>query len=614
MIGHILQSGWRLLKDDLFFSVITILSLAVGCAAAVLVGGYLREEFSFEEFIDRAEEVARVEVTVTRPGTSPNATARAPSGLAAHIGAEVDSVAAHARNHVQWFTVTIDDAQFNQQVAFVDPAFFDVFALPVLFGDVPAAMAEPTSVILTADIAEKLLGPGNTVGKTFQLNPSTEVRVGAILERLPRTTHLSVEIIAPMESPARRGQNAAFDSELRELRVEYYVRAKAGQAAQCFAELERVAVAKIAPMFSESQTDQSAKIDVVATPIPDIHLSPAKTFDFTEHGDKAQLALFGAVALLILAVAGFNYITMSLARAVPLTREVGMRKALGATPGNIAAHYLGGSVVLTGASVLIGFSLAELMLPWFGRALGRALDMNTLHHPDFLLAAISGGVVVALAVGSYPAFFLARQPAAVALSGRTTGGRGIARVSHGLLLFQLGSATVLLVLVLTMLAQARFIAAEPLGFERSNRIVLLGVNYGPGQTGKRFQTVQNILRKEPAIRHFTAASAIPSWNYDRSATLKAPDLPMAPEFSAIVLDVAMNFFDGLGAKLVAGRDFDPQRGNDRMLTDNPFTVPDVVPVVISREAAKRLVGNNIEDAVGKVISAAPGGDLQRDVE
>ncbi len=602
MIRHIIVSGWRLLRSDLFFSVITVLSLAVGCTTALLVGAYVREELSFERWLPGAEQVARIETTVVRPGESPRESAYAPSGLSSVIAEGVDCIEAQTRMQAEWYTVQVGDQKYNHRISYVDPDVFKVFPLPAKFGDAEDALSEPSNVVLTARVAEKLFGDVNPVGRTLRLPPDAELRVAAVLEPLARTTHLEIDMLAPTTGVARRSDRRSAETNLTRANTLYYVRATPGTEEACFSSIVSIARATVQKRLDDGDDELRPKVEFFATPIVDIHLNDAKLNEYAAHGDANQLALFGAIALLILAVSAFNYVTMSLARSVTAAREVGLRKALGATPADVALHYLGGSFIFTGLAVLLGFSMAEMLLPWFALGIGRELTMGSLHHPEFLLAAVVGGVGLALAVGIYPAMYLARQPAATALKGRIAQGRGLAFVNQGLLLIQLATATVLLCFVFVMMAQARFVAEQPLGFDRANRMVLVGVNYGPTQTPQRFKTFKRLALASPDVRGVTAAGALPNWNFERRVTLSAPDLPLAPKTQVIYLDVGLDFFSTLEVRLLAGRTFGEDYARDRLLIEDPMAKADLLSVVVSRQTAQRLVGSDYESLVGKVVT------------
>lgn len=605
MLGHTLAAAWRVLKNDVVFSVLTLTSLAAGCTCALLVGVYVVEELNYERFIDGAAQIARVEVARIRAGEKPFETARAPSGLSPLMIERVVDLEAHTRVAKQWFTVQIDDTQFNHQVSFVESGYFDVFPLKVQHGDVAAALADASSVILAHDTAIKLFGVADALGRTVRLNPFSELRVAAVLAPLPTTTHLDPEIIAPLNSTARRRFRSDVDTTLDEFNVSFYVRSTGGNEDRCFASAKRLSEAVLQQHAdASSDPDQRGKIRVDVTPIVDLHLQPAKVYDLSPHGDPEQLALFAAVAVLVLLVAGFNYITMSLARAFSQAREVGIRKTLGAQPRHIAVHYLCLSCVFTVGALIIGFGCAELAMSWFSAGVGRELGQGSLHRGDFLVGAGIGGVVLALIVGAYPAIFLARQPPVSAIGGRTLGGRGLAAVSRSLLLAQLTASTVLLIVVVTMANQARFLSARPIGFEYANRLALLGVNYGPLETVKRFRTFARGLSRHPAIRSVGAANAMPNWNYERQVTLKDEG---GNGIRSVYLDVDLDFFKTLGTRTLAGRTFNAERGEDRVLEDKPFGRPAVVPAVLSREAANRLAAGAWRDVVGRTFRFDNGG-------
>ncbi|MEO1174592.1 MAG: FtsX-like permease family protein, partial [Myxococcota bacterium] len=350
-----------------------------------------------------------------------------------------------------WFTVKREAELFNQQISFVDPEFFDVFALPVVAGDPKAALADPLSVILTESVVERHFGDEDAVGKPMTILPATEVKVGAVLADLPETTHLAMEIIAPKNSPAileRLGRSVNTDDNFRAANETFYVRAQAGQLQSVGQAISKVATDTANQRLEAAAEGPATSVDVRVTPIAAIHTGPTLRGDAKPTADATKLTLFSAVALALLIVSGFNYMTMSLARAVSRAREVGLRKALGADHASVARFYLGESAAFTFFSVLAGFALAELALPWFAQAVGRDLDMNTLHSPVFLLYAFLSATVLAVLVGAYPAFYLARQSAVDALQGKVSGGRAVSTFSGGLVVIQFGAATALLALML----------------------------------------------------------------------------------------------------------------------------------------------------------------------
>ena len=324
-------------------------------------------------------------------------------------------------------------------------------------------------------------------------------------------------------------------------------------------------------------------------------------------------ALFSAVAFALLIVSSFNYVTMSLARAVSRAREVGLRKALGADQGSVARHYLGESIAFTFSAVLVGFALAELALPRFATAVGRNLEMGSLHSGPFLTYALAGAVVLALTVGAYPALYLARQPAVSALQGRVAGGRAVSRFSGSLVVLQFGAATGLLALVFVMLAQVEFVSKQPLGFERADRLVVFGAHYGRRQTGTKVETFKRLMTNRPGIVSVTAAGSLPNWERYLTCELRADWAPKVSPLEATYLPVGLDFTRAVESKLLAGRHFDMARGADRTYLENHDAKPDLLPVILSRRAVEHYT-RDVGSMVGRTLTLETTEYAKMDVE
>lgn len=604
MLRHWLVATWRVLRSDRTFSLITVLSLALGCGASVLVGAYLQEELNYESWLPAFEDVGRVEMEITPAGQTPFGSAVAFGGFDPIIRENVDDVDALTRVRVAWFTVKRGAELFNQQVSFVGSEFFDVFELPVVNGDPKAALRDPLSVVITESVAERHFGDEDPVGQTMLLLPRTEVTVRAVLEDLPETTHLAAEIIAPADSPAlalRLGPNVNLDDEFSQTSVFVYLRAEPGRLDAVRKRLEPLLGERANSRLAARTQGPPTSVDVRLTPIGEIHTGVDLRGDSKPTADTTKLALFAAVALALLVVSGFNYMTMSLARAASRAREVGLRKALGADQSSVARFYLGESAAFTLLSVLIGFAIAELALPWFAQAVGRELEMSTLHSPAFVAYALVCAILLSLIVGAYPALYLARQPAVAALQGRIASGRGVATFSGGLVIVQFGAATALLALVFVMLLQVDFVATQPLGFERSDRLVVFGGNYGPQQTGPRYETFKRILTGESSVRSVSASGSLPNWDQSTDGTLEADWAPEAGLLETTYLPVGLDFTEAMGTTLLAGRHFDDVHGTDRTYLDKWDATPSMLPVILTRSAVE-YYSNDLESVIGKTLN------------
>src|SRR5262249_54231718 len=142
-------------------------------------------------------------------------------------------------------------------------------------------------------------------------------------------------------------------------------------------------------------------------PLLDLHLAGPENTGLPSSGDMLLLATLGGAAVALLAVSTFNYVILSLARSLRRRKEVAVRKALGASKGALVQHYLAEAAVVAALSLSIGFAAAELLQPWFARAIAQSDSLVAIYDRWFLGIGGAALIILVLAVGFYPAFYLA---------------------------------------------------------------------------------------------------------------------------------------------------------------------------------------------------------------
>jgi putative ABC transport system permease protein len=325
-----------------------------------------------------------------------------------------------------------------------------------------------------------------------------------------------------------------------------------------------------------------------------------------------MLSTLAAGAGALLAVSAFNYIILSLARSLRRRREVGVRKALGASGGALMRQYLAEAGLITAISLALGFGLAEVIQPWFARTLNQPEILFNLYDPVFLAVSLAGFVLLALFVGAYPALYLAWvRPRAGLDSSADEGGRGVGRLlTRGLLGLEIAAASILLVIALTMAAQANYVAARPLGFNLAN-LYAINTNCSVDSTDEHARANQpcsemldRAVRETPGIKRMayadnpsilTTSEPVPIMRAGQSAEIG----------SGIYEQVDPDFLPLAGAKLLAGRLFDANSAYDRRIFDAYPTYPaelfDSVPVVVTRAILPQLGAKTPEEAIGQRI-------------
>ncbi len=607
MFGHWLTMAWRVVKSDKAFTLITMLSLSVGAMAAVLIGSFLHEELNHERWLTDSDRILRVETTFARAGRPPIVTATTFPALKPALDARLPELAATSRLTLQWNTIERGEDRESYQVAFVDPEFFDLFKLPFVEGDAETALATPNSLVLSETAAKRFFGGESPIGEILVIERPFESVVTGVVRDLPNATHLLAPMIARLDNEAARA-NTPFDENWDSFSAaQLYAKASSPEHAARLVEELPSTVASIVAASTEIPDGVTFSFD--ATPIRAIHFSAPKSGDLKPRGDPVQLSLFAAIATVLLVVSGFNFVILSVARGAQRTREVGLRKAVGADRGVLMKQYFVESALFTLGGVLIGYAAAELAHPWFARLVGRDLELSTLRDPAFLatgVAVVAGLIVV---IGAYPAVFLSSLRPASALRGRERASAAAPIITMSLVTVQFAAAIALTAAAIIMASQIHYIMNKPLGFEPADRFILHGVRRDGATTLARLETFKTRLRAHPAIRSVSATSVLPDWDLDDYGAFLLPGQTFDEGARSLFLSVDVDFLKNFEMPVVAGRDFDIARARDRYFYDHPTfdDPPEILSAVITRSALGAVGAETPEAAVGKVIDFDFGG-------
>ncbi len=695
MLLHWLTAGWRSLVANPLFSLITVISLSIGCCGALLAGSNIKQHLSFEQWVPDAERI----VVITQRQPDPFAALGSGSTmrfegsgagrpLRAVVAPMKDAVAdripgLEAQGRFISGPVVLQDDEDEQNrrraagppppgelprpfagTVYVDEDFFEIFPLPFIEGSADQ-LSEPDRIILTETRAKRLFGNQSAVGQTVEGVKGRSLTVVGVLRDLPVATHLvfgsvagfrTLEMIEAAERAAQeeaerqqappnaRGpvfimQRPSMNDWGSPRPGGHYLKMAAGGDFEAF---QAAAIREIQaagdhgakqsarpPGYPPGMTYTPPKFTYSVVPLLDMHLGGPDLVGGISTGDITMLATLAAGALALLGVSAFNYVTLSLARSLRRRREVAVRKVLGADRDALIQQYLAESALVTAVALLIGFMAAWVLHPWFARAIGQPEALFDLFDPVFLGISVAGFVILALAVGAYPAFYLAhvRPRTALGEGGAAAPGRVGQIVTASLLGLQIAAATGLLIVAMTMGAQANYIETRPMGFVMKNRYQVsancpLSAQLSQAQLGALFQRCQSgsrdLLSKTPGIEQTfffngqLLSEMVQTEAYGRTSA--GEEIGRAMRMS-----VDTDFLQGMGATLLAGRFFDSTSAYDRQLIDRsrmmmanppqPGSPPppkiEAVPVIVTRAALTMFGAATPEEAIGQRFAPKP---------
>lgn len=696
MILHWLTVGWRSLIANPLFSLITVISLAIGCCGALLAGSNIKQHLTFERWVPAAERI----VVITRTQPDPfgafgagGSTTRIEGGgigrpmravtapMKDAIAGKIPGLEAQGRFVSGQPLLQEDQDELDRRRAagppppgelprpfagtiFVDADFFEIFPLFFIEGSAEG-LSEPDRIVLTETRAKRLFGSQSAVGQTVEGVKGRSLTVVGVLRDLPVATHLAFESMAGLRTleMIEAAERAAQEEAERQQGTPtpggpvfimqrpsmndwaasrpggHYLKMAAGgdfEAFQAAAIREIQAAgdqgakqASRPPGYPPGMTYTPPKFTYSVVPLLDMHLGGPDLVGGSSTGDVTMLATLAAGALALLGVSAFNYLTLSLARSLRRRREVAVRKVLGADRSALVQQYLAESALVTAIALAIGFVAAWVLHPWFARAIGQPETLFELFDPVFLSFSLVGFLILAVAVGAYPAFYLAhvRPRTALGEGGSAAPGRIGQVVTASLLGLQIAAATGLLIVAMTMGAQANYIETRPMGFVMKDRYQVsancpLSPELSQAQLGALFQRCQSgardLIGKTPGVEQAfffngqLLSEMVQTQAYGRTSA--GEEIGRAMRMS-----VDTDFLQGMGATLLAGRFFDSASTYDRQLIERsrmmsagppqPGSTPppkiEVVPVIVTRAALSMFGSVAPEEAIGQRFAPQP---------
>lgn len=572
MIGNYLKTALRNILRSKGYSVINVFGLSVAMALCILIFLLVRQELSYDDFHEKGANVFRVSKTAFMGeyrtiGMTPVPLAPALDDAYAGIVRTVRYANAGS------VLVSSGDVTVRENTVFyADPGFFEILTFHPVSGFLKGALESRARVILNEKIAEKYFGDADPVGKWLTMDDRQHQVAG--VARVPANTIFQFDFLISMkileETGDSRNQSWAWD--VTATFVELTSPEVAGTLESQF------------PDFVEKHFPRFRGIDASVMrlqPLADIYLDSSILFDLFPKSDVVVSYVLGTLGFLLLFIACINFINVTLGRSALRGKEVGVRKTLGGTRAQLICQFWGEALLVGVAALILGLSLAHLLLPGFNGLFAKDLRIDYFEDGTTLLALIGLTGLVVLISGSYPALYMSRlNPTSILVHHVKAGALTI--VSKVLITMQFTLSIFLMICLFTILRQLQYFADQDLGFDSSNVLVLSMPDAG------LLGPIREALDDYPQITHISAASS--SFGPMRGLGQIGHTDSSGKQFSAFEYHVDYDYLPTLGIALAEGRDFSRAHATD------------VTEGVIVNEALVRKMG--WDDPIGEAI---PGG-------
>ncbi|MBO6585360.1 MAG: ABC transporter permease [Gracilimonas sp.] len=577
MLKNYIKIAWRNFRNNKSYSLINVLGLAIGLCCLILISLFVTDELSYDQFHENSEQIYFVgRESSYGSNTNKGLSTQYPVGPAMkNVIPEVDDFLITLYKGSGDVSVNGEDFSEEDRIIHASESFFRMFSFPLKIGQPETVLSDPKSVVITEEIAEKYFGDENPIGRTLLINryEEGEFIVTGVAENMQQNSYLNFDIVASINNTSySKTHRDSWGSSM----FNTYVQLQEGSTWSDIS--PKVSELVIKNMGEESTTS------FFSIPISDLYLSEHSLASGFK-GDRKYIYIFSAIALFILILACINYMNLSTARAMQRSREVGVRKVVGAGKTQLIMQFIGEAVLVAVFAFILGLFIAELALPFFNNFVEKELLMTFKETGSLLSLLFLTSIGVGVLSGSYPAFFLSRfKPSIVlkAASHQSSKGGGFRRM---LVTLQFVVSTALIICTLIAFNQLQFVLEKDLGFEDDQ------VMYIPAhQIRGNIETFKEIALNHSAVIHASATTDIPSRFGMRTGQAFDPDNP-DNQFYAHSLRTDADYDDVLNLEMAAGRFFDENRITDRNKAR-----------VINEAMVKKLGWGNPDSAVNRMLS------------
>ena len=591
MIKNYLKIALRNIWSQKGYSFINIFGLAVGLTCTILIVVFIQNELSYDRFNKKADRIYRV----TREWFNSNGESNFHlARVAPPIGPLLKNDFPHiVKEEVRFLQDGNTFLEINNNPVVEDKFFwaeqsvFNIFTIPFVEGDPETALKEPLSLVMTESMAKKYFGDEDPLGKTILYRHAFEFKITGVVKDVPDNSHFHYDFLASfitLYNPKAIGRKTLETNWSSNNYITYLLLPKNFPIKEL---KDKV------PSFIDSHLSQhyknSGKLPHNFTTLhfqklTDIHLYSHLTTEIEPNGDIDTVYLLGAVAFFLLLIACINFMNLATARSAKRSKEIGVRKVMGANKGQLIKQFLGESMITVIISLFFSLIFVELAIKPFSSFMQRNLEFSLTGNLQLAFIVLGITLFVGIVAGIYPAFVLsAFNPARSLHEKQLLSRKSILR--SGLVVLQFVISITLLIAMGVVYTQMQFVHNKNLGYNKDHLIVLPS----SAKIKNNLDSFKSQLLRNPNIKMVTTSKLVPSnmllnsWGAHVYKNGKLDNVG----FRLAVQEVDYDFSKTYQLKIVAGRDFSKEYSTD-----------DSTAFILNESAVRKLGWTN-EQAIDK---------------
>jgi putative ABC transport system permease protein len=568
-----LRISWRYLVKDRLSTILNIVGLSTGLACALLIYIWVTDEQQMDRFHTKGDRLYHLMENRIKSGgiwTSPTS-----SGPTAEAFKKDYPEVEHAVTirDADEAVMTVGQKDIRSEGIYASKDFFDMFTYPILEGNGTSISTDDNSILISDNLAVKLFGSAReAIGKQVELQHKDHYFIAGVFKAPGLHSSTQFDFVLSMEKLFKeqewlRGYGSTG--------VRTYLTLKPGTNEAAFN-------AKIAGFVKKISNGKTIHRTPFIARYTDEYLHGEYQNGVISGGRIEYVNLFSIIAVFILAIACINFMNLSTAKAARRAKEVGIKKVVGAGRGKLIVQFLSESLMITAFSTLLALGLVLLVLPAFNSITGKELHLNIDGKLALTIIAIT--FFTGLVAGSYPALYLSGFKPGLILKGkiRTAGAEVLAR--KGLVVFQFAISVFLIIAVMVVYRQIKYVQSKDLGFDKENVITFFKEgNLNAGKTSLSFLAEVNKL---PDVASASSLGHNLQGHNGGTYGVKWPGRDPEDKTEFENFNANYGIIQTLGMTIREGREFSPDYGTD-------------TSGILFNEAAIKYMG--YKDPIGKQV-------------
>ncbi|MEL6255826.1 MAG: ABC transporter permease [Bacteroidota bacterium] len=591
MIQNYFKIAWRNLNKNKSFTLINLLGLSTAFAITLLIIQYVRYELSYEDVHEKADRIVRLTLdyldgeTVTTQDCETNP----PTGPLAktEIAQVVDYTRAYPIGEPS-LNVKIDEQQYVLEKVFaVDPAFFSMFTYPFIHGGSQGIFEQAGEAVISERTALKLFNKTDVLGQVIEMPGYRKLfKIVGVAENSPSNTHLKFDMVfsypSMLAEPAINGEER--DNWNGNNSLTYLLLAPNAN----YEDFTRSLAAFSDKLIAEKKLQKER---IIGQKIADIHLYSHKTFETEPNGDANSVFFLLGVAFLVIISAFVNYVNLATSKALDRAKEVGLRKVVGATQGQLKVQFLIEALLLNLIAGLLAVCFIFLMYKKFLEVASLPDDYALMQDSWFWLSLGSLVLLSVILSGAYPAFALSAFRPASVLKGSFAHSSQGAFLRKSLVVFQFAITVILLVQAFTVNQQMNYMRDIDLGVDIQRTLVVRAPSEGELQ--KNYSVFKEQLLNRAKVEGVALSETVPgepTSQFSTSTGINLTEKIEEHDYNFYINSIDADYIPLMGMELVAGENF------------RPTTTSEKLELIVNEEAIRLWGITDAKEAIGKKIS------------